>query len=306
MLVTFAVAFGLVFGSFLNVVIHRVPLGQNVAHPPSACPKCGKPIAAYDNIPVLSWLILGGKGRCCKTPIAARYPAVELLGGVMAWAMLEGLVLSDPERPLLLGVALFFVYTFFALTLVALVFIDLEHMLLPDSLTLPLGVVGLLTAPLRDIGLVDVASGALLGYLIVWGPFIWLYARLRGHAGMGLGDAKLLCAIGCWFGPPGVLFALLAGSVQGTGVALVVFALRGKLEEPASVQAERREIQEHLAALGEEERAQAELEFAQDPLAFEAKAGLGQARLAFGPFLALAALEYALWGEALLDWMWHS
>jgi leader peptidase (prepilin peptidase)/N-methyltransferase len=132
---------------------------------------------------------------------------------------------------------------------------------------------------------------------------------MRGHAGMGLGDAKLLLAIGCWFGVPGVLFALLAGSVQGTLFALIAFALRGKLEEPASVQAERQEVQEELARLPEEERAAALAELADDPLLFEPKGGLGQARLPFGPFLALAALEFLLWGEAIQEgyatWIWN-
>src|SRR5688572_23068923 len=83
-----AISLGLLFGSFLNVVIHRVPRGQSVAFPPSTCPGCGKRIAPYDNLPVLSWLILRGKARCCGIPISARYPAVELIGGLLAWAVL--------------------------------------------------------------------------------------------------------------------------------------------------------------------------------------------------------------------------
>jgi leader peptidase (prepilin peptidase)/N-methyltransferase len=118
---------------------------------------------------------------------------------------------------------------------------------------------------------------------------------------MGLGDAKLLFAVGCWFGLPGALFSLLAGAVQGTLLVFAVFVARGKVEEPQAVKEERRALQEHLAALPEDERKALEADLADDPLAFEAKPGLGQARLAFGPFLALAALEYMIWGDAIKD-----
>ena len=92
----FGVAFGLLFGSFLNVVIHRVPRHQNIAFPASTCPGCNTPIAGYDNIPVLSWLILRGKARCCKTTISGRYPLVELVGGLMAWAVIQQVVFELP------------------------------------------------------------------------------------------------------------------------------------------------------------------------------------------------------------------
>jgi leader peptidase (prepilin peptidase)/N-methyltransferase len=304
----FAVGFGLAFGSFLNVVIYRVPRGMSVVSPPSSCPACGKQIRAWDNVPVFGWLLLRGKARCCGVPIAPRYPLVELLGGLIAWAVLEALVLNDPAQAWYTGVLLFAVYLFFALSLVASVFIDLEHMILPDEITWRLAAVGLLSAPLRGAPLGKMFLGAALGYAIVWVPFIWLYRKLRGQAGMGLGDAKLLLAIGCWFGLPGVLFALLAGSMQGTLFAFAAFVVRGKLEEPAAVREERQEWQEHLAQLPAEERAALEKELAEDPLAAEPKDGLAQARVAFGPFLSLAALEYLFWGDALREeyffWLW--
>jgi leader peptidase (prepilin peptidase) / N-methyltransferase len=309
LLVAFAVVLGLLFGSFLNVVIHRVPRGQSVVSPPSACPKCGKEIRAFDNVPVLSWVVLGGKARCCGTPIAPRYPFVELLGGLLAWAVLEATVLCDPNQPWHIGLLVFAAFLFFALSLLASIFIDLEHMILPDEITWLLAGVGLLSSPVRDMPLGDLLLGAAAGYLVVWGPFIWLYQRVRGQAGMGLGDAKLLLAIGCWFGLPGVLFSLLAGSVQGTLFALAVLLTRGKLEEPEAVQAERQALQEHLATLPESERAVLQAEIALDPLATEPKQGFTQARIAFGPFLALAALEYMIWGDAILNeylyWLWN-
>ncbi|HEX2878848.1 MAG TPA: prepilin peptidase [Polyangiaceae bacterium] len=307
-LVVFAVAFGLALGSFLNVVIYRVPRGISVSRPPSSCPACGKRIRAWDNIPVLGWVLLRGKARCCGVPIAPRYPLVELLGGLMAWAVLQGVVLDKPHLAWHIGLLLFAVYLYFALSLIASIFIDLEHMILPDEITWRLAAVGLLSAPLRGAPLGKMLLGALLGYLVVWGPFIWLYRKVRGQAGMGLGDAKLLLAIGCWFGMPGVLFALLAGSVQGTLFALAAYAVRGKLEEPSAVREERQAMNEHLAQASPEERAALEAELAHDPLAREPQAGLAQARIPFGPFLSLAALEYLIWGETFraqyFFWVW--
>lgn len=306
-LVVFAVALGLVLGSFLNVVIHRVPRGMSVVSPPSSCPACGKQIRPWDNVPVFGWLLLRGKARCCGVPIAPRYPLVELLGGLTAWAVLQALVLEE-RVAWYTALLLFAVYLYFALSLVASIFIDLEHMILPDEITWRLAAVGLLSAPLRGAPLGKLLLGAILGYLVVWVPFIWLYRKVRGQAGMGLGDAKLLLAIGCWFGMPGVLFALLAGSLQGTLFALAAFAVRGKLEEPAAVRDERQAINEHLAQLPPDERAALEAELAHDPLASEPKAGLSQARIAFGPFLSLAALEYLIWGETFRSeyffWLW--
>lgn len=307
-LVVFAVAFGLALGSFLNVVIYRVPRGMSVASPPSSCPACGKQIRAWDNIPVFGWLFLRGKARCCGVAIAPRYPLVELLGGLMAWAVLQALILDDPKLAWHVAVLLFAVYLYFALSLIASIFIDLEHMILPDEITWRLAAVGLLSAPLRGAPLGKMLLGAALGYLIVWGPFVWLYRKVRGQAGMGLGDAKLLLAIGCWFGMPGVLFSLMAASIQGTLFALAAFAVRGKLEEPEAIREERQAMNEHLATLPPDERAALEAELALDPLASEPKAGLAQSRIPFGPFLSLAALEYLIWGEAIRSeyffWLW--
>lgn len=293
---------GLLFGSFSNVVIYRLPRGENVAFPASHCPSCGKPIAPYDNLPVLSFLWLRGRARCCKAPISARYPAVELLGGLWALAAMRLLVLpSAAELPVWRGGVLFALYLALGLILICAIFIDLDYMLLPDPLTLGGAALGLVSAPLREIGLVSSGIGAVLGFGVVWLLFVEGYRRLRGYPGMGLGDAKLLLLTGAWFGFRGVLFALLLGSVLGTLTALAVFLARGRLEEPEGVRAERQELAEALEQLEGEERAELEAELAKDPLFAEPGPGLGRARLAFGPFLALSTLAYALVGPDLID-----
>ncbi len=310
-LVGAAIVLGLLFGSFLNVVIHRLPRGQNIAFPPSTCPACGGRIAPYDNIPVFSWLILRGKARCCGAPIAVRYPLVELLGGAVGWGVMQGLILQlEPDTPLLSAMLLFLAFFALSLGLLAALFIDLEHMLLPDEITFGGTLLGLLVLPLRDdLSYVDAAIGGVVGFLIVWLPFDVIYRQLRGHPGMGLGDAKLLMLAGVWLGWPGVVFSLLAGAVQGTITAIGVFVARGKIDEPAAVKAERDELQQQLAELSEGEREELLAEIGDDVMMSEPKAGLGQARLPFGPFLILAMFEFMFFGEwirsTFIDVFWQ-
>ncbi|MFC5476477.1 prepilin peptidase [Paraherbaspirillum soli] len=237
--------FGLLVGSFLNVVIHRLPQmmqresdnyvahesGKPLPHtdrynlvvPRSACPKCHHQIGALENIPVLSYLVLRGKCIACKTPISARYPIVETLTGVLSafliwhfgsgWAGLATLV--------------------FAYLLIAMTFIDADTQLLPDDLTLPLLWCGLL---LNLFGLFvplsDAVIGAAAGYLALWSIY-WVFKLLTGKEGMGYGDFKLLAALGAWLGwkmlPIIILFSSLVGAV--VGIALIVFTRRGR-EKP--------------------------------------------------------------------------
>jgi leader peptidase (prepilin peptidase)/N-methyltransferase len=293
----YAIVLGLFGGSFLNVVIYRVPRGMSVSRPASHCPGCAAPVRFYDNIPVLSYLLRGGRARCCKTKISARYPLVELTGGLLAWAIVEVLVLPlESDTSVARGVAIFFSYLAFALALVAVAFIDLEHMYVPDAISIGGAVFGAATFSLRpelDLDLVDVFIGAAVGFFVVWLPFSVVYRWIRGRTGMGMGDAKLLMMAGAWFGWQGAIFALLAGAVQGTLAAILMLTVHGRIEEPAAVQEERRETAEALAKLSGEERAAAEAEIARDPLyEIPSSSGLGQARIAFGPFLALAMLEY--------------
>ncbi len=293
---------GLLFGSFSNVVIYRLPRDENLAYPASHCPACGAAIKPYDNLPVLGFLWLGGRARCCKARISWRYPCVELLGGLWALAVMRVIVLDLPGQTALWRAGLIFaLYLGLGLTLLCAIFIDLDHMLLPDPLTLGGAFVGLVSAPLRGLGYPSAALGAATGFVVVWLLFVEGYRRLRGYPGMGLGDAKLLMLTGAWFGWVGVLFALLMGSILGTVTAVLVYVTRGRLDEPESVTLERKELQEELERLQGEERAELAAELAQDPLFAEPKAGLGQARLAFGPFLAIATLAYLFVGPTLID-----
>lgn len=231
---------GLLIGSFLNVVIYRVPKMMeqewhknclelqgkeapaqtklSLAKPRSACPKCQHQITALENIPVISYLLLGGKCKSCKTKISMRYPLVELLTGA------------------LLGfIAYQFGYTYttlfawlFTLALITLTFIDFDTQLLPDDITLPLLWLGLLFN--LNSGFTDLQSavvGAIAGYLTLWSIY-WLFKLVTGKEGMGCGDFKLLAVIGAWFGwqllPAIILLSSVLGSV--TGIALIL--MKGK------------------------------------------------------------------------------
>jgi len=212
--VAVATAYGLVVGSFLNVVIHRLPRGASLLRPPSHCPACGAPVRWFDNVPVLSFLLLVGRCRSCRAPISPRYPAVELLGGFAAAAALLrfGLTVAGVEAMLLL------------MLLIALAFIDLEHHLLPDVLTIPgiaLGLAGSLAGGL--VPALDAAIGAAVGAAVPYAVIV-VYRWLRGAEGMGLGDTKLLAMIGAFLGWRGALLTLGLAATTGAavGIALIV------------------------------------------------------------------------------------
>ena len=230
---------GLCVGSFVNVVIYRLPkmldrgwraqcaelAGESAAASPtynlviprSQCPSCGHPISALENIPVLSYLVLRGRCRSCKARISARYPLVELLTGALAVAAalrFHGVLTIAAACVLLCA-------------LVALTFIDFDTQLLPDNITLPLVWAGLLvnTAGIMPgVSLRDAVLGAVAGYLALWIVY-WLFKLIRGKEGMGYGDFKLLAALGAWLGwqmlPLIVLLSSLVGATIGIG--LVVF-----------------------------------------------------------------------------------
>ena len=300
-----AVLFGLIWGSFLNVVIHRLPRDMSLVRPASHCPACNTPIPFYRNVPVLSWLLQRGRAACCGTKVSPRYVLVELAGGVASWAILEALILPlPPATAAVHALAIYLADLCLALGLIAAAFIDLEHMIVPDAISLGGTVLGLATFALRDMELLDSALGAAVGFVVVWLPFVFGYAKLRGHPGMGMGDAKLTLLAGAWFGWRGALLVLGAGAVQGS-VAMLLLALAGKkVEEPEAVRREREEIRAELEALDPEERAAIEEELAADPLAEEPESGWGKARVAFGPFLILAILECLLLGtDRIFDWI---
>jgi leader peptidase (prepilin peptidase)/N-methyltransferase len=283
-----AIPFGLIWGSFLNVVIYRVPRDMSVVRPASHCPACGKPIAGYDNIPVLSYVILRGKARCCGARLSPRYPLVELIGGALSLAIVEVIVRALPaSEPLVRAVAIYSADLALCLSLVAAAFIDAEHMYLPDTVTIGGTILGLATASFRDMSIASALVGAAVGFGVLWIVGI-VYRKIRGRAGAGLGDAKLLMLAGAWFGWEGVYFTILAGSVQGTLYAIVTYLVHGKIEEPEAVKAERAEL-EKLAAEGDKEAQEA---LDEDPLGKPPEGGFARSPLPFGPFLILAILEY--------------
>jgi len=301
----FAALLGLVWGSFLNVVIYRVPREMSIVRPPSHCPSCSAPIVAYRNVPVFAWLALRGRAACCGVRISARYPLVEAMGGILSLAVLETLVLSlPPGTPALHALMVYVAHFALVLGLVAAAFIDLEHMIVPDAVSLGGTLLGLATSPIRDMPWVDSLLGAAVGFALVWLPFDFLYSKLRGKPGMGRGDAKLMMLAGAWLGVPGALFVLGAGAIQGTVAAFAMLLLGKTIEEPEAVKREREDVRRELEQMSEEERAEVLRELALDPLADEPEEGIGKARIAFGPFLILAILECLLLGrERLFEWL---
>jgi leader peptidase (prepilin peptidase)/N-methyltransferase len=246
-----SLVFGLCVGSFLNVVIHRLPkmlerewraqcaelaaaegpvvprgpgdaqeTPYNLWTPRSACPGCGKAIAAKHNIPVLSWILLRGRCAACQARIKARYPLVELAGGLVAAyaAVRFGPTLAA------------FAAMVFCWTLIALTAIDLDTQLLPDDITLPLVWAGLaFNLGAIFVPLASAVIGAIAGYLALWSVY-WGFKLLTGKEGMGYGDFKLLAAIGAWLGWQMLPLVILLSSIVGAavGIALMAFAGHGR------------------------------------------------------------------------------
>jgi leader peptidase (prepilin peptidase)/N-methyltransferase len=262
---------GLMVGSFLNVVIHRLPIMMraewsadcadfegrepppaeklNLVTPRSRCPSCGTQITALQNIPLASWIALGGRCAACKAPISARYPLVELLTGLLsaflAWRLGWGAALPAA--------------LVFAWALIAAAAIDLDTQLLPDRITLPLLWLGLLVNVFGVfVDLRSAVLGAAGGYLLLWSVY-WIFRVVAGKEGMGYGDFKLLAALGAWTGWQAIPLIVLVSAGAGAivGIALIVFAKRGR-----------------------------------------------DARIPFGPYLAAGGLVALLWGrEAVVAYL---
>ncbi|HMI91704.1 MAG TPA: prepilin peptidase, partial [Polyangiales bacterium] len=228
-----AFGFGAIWGSFFNVAIYRWPLGLSVVRPASHCPYCRARIPLQLNVPIFGYLLLRGKTACCSQPLSARYPMVEALGAVLCVAIAQRFVVgAPPDTPLLNGAAIALCYFAFGGGLLIATFTDLEHMEIPDEVSLPGAALGLLTAVYRDPpGPEAAAIGAGGGFLLIQVLFVWTYEAVFGRRGMGEGDSKLLLMIGAFLGWQGALFALFAGAAQGL-VAAVVAMLRGKLKPP--------------------------------------------------------------------------
>lgn len=237
--IALAAVLGLLVGSFLNVVILRLPgrmaaewrreardvleleapdetLPPGIVREPSHCPHCKHPLSAADNIPLFGWLLLGGRCRYCKARISVQYPLVELLSGVLSAIVVWKF---GPSWPALAGLV-------FTWTLIALSGIDFHTQLLPDQLTLPLLWLGLLLALLPMFVAAPAAIvGAAIGYLSLWSVY-WLFKLLTGKEGMGHGDFKLLAALGAWMGPMALLPIVLLSSLIGAIVGGCLIALK--------------------------------------------------------------------------------
>lgn len=272
----FAAILGLIVGSFLNVVIHRLPIMMerewrqdcadtfpeykiettselfNLSYPRSCCPKCKTPIRLIDNIPVISWLLLKGKCHFCENHISIRYPFVELLTMAACLTIALYFPLSYYSLALL----------FFTFVLIAATFIDLDTMLLPDKLTLPLMWAGIALALFdwSPVSLEDSVIGAMAGYLCLWSLY-WLFKLLTKKEGMGYGDFKLLAALGAWLGWQQLPIIVLLSSLVG-----LVFGLS----------------QLYLQKKGIDKQ------------------------FPFGPYLAIAGWVSLLWGEAIMEWYFAS
>jgi leader peptidase (prepilin peptidase)/N-methyltransferase len=271
LLAVFACVWGAVWGSFLNVVIYRLPRGQSLITPPSHCPSCDERIRWYQNVPVLSYVLLGGKCASCRAPISVRYPLVELTAACLSLAAWFTAAYNPLVPDLPTALALYAFLFLFVMALVAVTFIDLEFLIIPDSISLPGIPIALTFATLlgqfigNDLvsGLVGAASGAGLVALV-----IGLYYLATKQVGMGWGDAKLMAVVGGFLGWRSLFFVFLAGSLQGllyAGVMLV--ATRGK-PGPAP---------------GDE----------------EAPGSLRKVKIPFGPFLAIGALEWLFFAGSI-------
>jgi len=212
--------FGLVVGSFLNVVIYRLPLGQSLATPPSRCRKCGYSLRWFDNIPVLSWVFLRGRCRKCGVSVSWQYPLVELITSVLFVLV----VWLTPMGPLVASRLIL------VCILIALFGIDLEHQILPNSITLPGIVIGVLFSLIVPPGIRDALIGALVGggilYAIAGAYYLW-----RREEGMGMGDVKMLAMIGAFLGWKAVLVTLILASFAGAFVGLGMMVVqRGSMK----------------------------------------------------------------------------
>jgi len=208
---------GLAVGSFLNVCIYRLPRRQSIVSPGSRCPRCRQALRWYHNVPVVSWVVLGGRCAFCRQPISIRYPLVE--AATAALFLLHLAVLG--WGPLLV------VRLAFAAALVVLFAIDLEHRILPNVITLPGLVIGLAASPFAGPGWISSIAGMLIGGGLLW-AVAEAYYRWRGIEGLGFGDVKMLAMIGAVLGWQQVLVTLLIASLAGSTVGLILVRLRGQ------------------------------------------------------------------------------
>jgi leader peptidase (prepilin peptidase) / N-methyltransferase len=301
----FAFVFGATWGSFFNVAIYRWPRELSVVRPASHCPHCRARIPPWLNVPILGYLFLRGKTACCGQPLSPRYPIIEALSAVLCLAIVQRFVIAaDPSAPLLRVSLIALCYFAFAGGLLVATFVDLEHMEIPDEVSLPGAALGLLTAVYRDPpGVESAAIGAGGGFLLIQLLFVWSYEAVLGRRGMGEGDSKLLMMIGAFIGWQGAAFALFAGAAQGLAVAIFALLTGRKLVPDVGSDAGRASAAPEPAAnddapaAPDDEDADGAAYGDSDP----PPAWVGHLKLPFGPFLALGALEYLFFGDVLVQ-----
>jgi leader peptidase (prepilin peptidase)/N-methyltransferase len=325
---------GALWGSFFNVAIHRWPREMSVVSPPSHCPSCGAPVPAWRNLPILAYLLQRGRAACCGAKLTPRYLVVEVLSACLAVAVAERFVIgSAPDRDLLEASLEALVWFAFVGGLVIATFVDLEHMQIPDEVSLGGAALGLATVTVRsEVDVTSIAIGAGAAYLVMVLVPVWGWERLTGQRGMGEGDAKLLLCIGTFVGWQGVLFVIAAASLQGTLGWLAQLAWRARTSPPdaprtggeaTSASAEPRDPdageEEDVVEAEGPRGARAELDV-DLPGKIVAKARLESDRVRlvvryrldpgapdaphvrFGPFLSLAALEFLFFGNRIIAW----
>jgi leader peptidase (prepilin peptidase)/N-methyltransferase len=268
MIIAVALLFGLIIGSFLNVCIVRVPRDWSIVTPPSQCPRCRAPIKFYDNIPVISFILLRGKCRSCGLPISYRYPLVELLNALLyAWIVNEFGISGEA-----------FLMMVLCSSLIVITFIDFDHQIIPDVITLPGMVLGLLVAPFFMTTLTDTLPfrldlllphagpylrgflNAFIGLLLGGGPLLaigWTWEKLRHVEAMGGGDVKLMGMVGSFLGWKGALLTIMLGALAGSLAGLMLIMLKRHTMEKV---------------------------------------------IPFGPFLALGAVATAFYGSDIILW----
>ncbi len=216
--------FGAVIGSFLNVCIYRVPLHESIAFPASHCRSCATPLAWYDNLPLVSYLLRRGRCRFCGVSFSSRYFVVELVTALLAVLLVHSLGLTIAT----------FGYFVFSAALVVITFIDLDHQIIPNVISLPGIVVGVLFSLVSPLTVWNSVIGAAAGAGVLWAVF-WGYYFLTHEEGMGGGDAKLLAMIGAFLGWQAIFFTLFCASFIGAVVGLIVMRIRhadGKMALP--------------------------------------------------------------------------
>lgn len=335
----FAFVFGAVVGSFLNVVIYRVPAGLSVVHPPSHCPRCDAAIRWYDNIPIISWAVfLRARCRDCGAPISGQYALVEALTGALTLALWYkvarqpfGSMQLFEQTPAISYLLPFGLYFIFICLLVVITFVDLEHLLIPHRFSLPGIALGIAT-PFVFNALMPAGSlagfwppvtpmesiiGALAGGVAVIAIFYGYFA-LRGVPGIGGGDVTLMALVGAWLGWPALVFVFFAASMQGVVAAGLAMVFGGGLlrdsatifEEDAPTEdapSPGDDVQPEPVAApaegGADRHDEDDIAAAQDahtPAAHEPEGATpGAMAVPFGPFIALAALEFFFVGDLL-------